>query len=184
MADEGIAFLDALHELPRTVSEGLREPHEQGSVTLRRAGEAATPPAPFRLVAATNPYPCGECAETQAIRRCTAEQVARDATHRAGTIIDSPQRNPIPAVRFFVREPRRVYNSLIRSERSPSPRTCQPGLTGDPWANRSWFGAGIGDERQAAAINRTWGTLGASGVRTNRRRASSTRFLAAQAFGR
>ena len=77
MADGGILFLDELPEFPRAVLEMLREPLEDGSVTLRRAGESTTLPARFRLVAAMTPCPCGECDEIQGIQPCTAEHVAR-----------------------------------------------------------------------------------------------------------
>ena len=77
MADGGILLLDELPEFPRTVLEGLREPLEHGSVMLRRADDSKTLPARFRLVAAMNSCPCGECDETHGTRRCNAEQVAR-----------------------------------------------------------------------------------------------------------
>ena len=86
MADGGILFLDELPELPRTVIEVLREPLEHGSVTLRRADESTTLPARFRLVAAMAPCPCGECDETQGIRRCSSEHVARYRARVTGTI--------------------------------------------------------------------------------------------------
>ena len=66
--------------------EGLREPLEHGSVTLRRADDSTTLPARFRLVAAMNPCPCGECDETHGTRRCNAEQVARYRARVTGTI--------------------------------------------------------------------------------------------------
>ena len=75
-ADGGVLFLDELPELSRVVLEGLREPLEHGAITLRRAASSATLPARFQLVAAMEPCPCGECDETQAVRRCTAEQMA------------------------------------------------------------------------------------------------------------
>ena len=81
MADGGILYLDALPEFSRSALEVLREPLEHGSVTLRRAGEFTTLPARFRLVAAMNPCPRGECDETRGVRRCTPEQVTR---YRAG----------------------------------------------------------------------------------------------------
>ena len=59
---------------------------EHGAVTLRRAAGSATLPARFQLVAAMEPCPCGECDETQGIRRCTAEQMARYHARVAGTI--------------------------------------------------------------------------------------------------
>ena len=85
-ADGGVLFLDELPEVSRAVLVGLREPLELGAVTLRRATGSATLPARFQLVAAMEPCPCGECDETQAVRRCTAEQMARYHARVAGTI--------------------------------------------------------------------------------------------------
>ena len=86
LADGGILFLDALPEFSQIVLEVLREPLDQGSVTLRRASESTTLPARFQLVAAMTPCPCGECDETKGIRRCTSEQIARYRSRVARTI--------------------------------------------------------------------------------------------------
>ena len=85
-ADGGVLFLDELPEFSRAVLMGLREPLEQGAITLSRAADSTTLPARFQLVAAMEPCPCGECDETQGIRRCTAEQMARYHARVAGTI--------------------------------------------------------------------------------------------------
>ena len=85
-ADGGVLFLDELPEVSRVVLEGLREPLEHGAITLRRAADSTTLPARFQLVAAMEPCPCGECNETQGIRRCTAEQMERYHARVAGTI--------------------------------------------------------------------------------------------------
>jgi magnesium chelatase family protein len=60
LADQGILFCDELPEFGRDVLEALRQPLEDGSVTVVRVGRSATFPARFTFVAAMNPCPCGQ----------------------------------------------------------------------------------------------------------------------------
>ncbi len=70
-ADGGVLFLDELTEFSRDVLEALRQPLEDGRVSIARAAGSATLPARFQLVAATNPCPCGHAGDEN---RCGCAQ--------------------------------------------------------------------------------------------------------------
>ena len=81
-------FLDELPEFDRSVLEVLREPLENGAITISRAARQAEFPATFQLVAAMNPCPCGYLGDAQGRCRCTAEQVQRYRSRLSGPLID------------------------------------------------------------------------------------------------
>ena len=70
MADCGVLFLDELPEFDRDVLEALRQPLEDGRVSVARAGRSTTFPARFQLVAAMNPCPCGFAGSEPGRCRC------------------------------------------------------------------------------------------------------------------
>jgi magnesium chelatase family protein len=70
-ANHGVLFLDELPEFSRDVLEALRQPLEDGHVTIARAGRGTTFPAEFQLVAAMNPCPCGYAGTEDGGCRCT-----------------------------------------------------------------------------------------------------------------
>jgi magnesium chelatase family protein len=88
LADGGVLFLDELPEFSRDVLEALRQPLEDGSVAIARAGRSASLPARFQLVAAMNPCPCGHAGDPDAACRCVAGVPERYAGRVSGPLRD------------------------------------------------------------------------------------------------
>jgi magnesium chelatase family protein len=87
-ADHGVLFLDELPEFSRDVLEALRQPLEDGRVSIARAGRATTFPAEFQLVAAMNPCPCGFAGTEDGGCRCTPGIPERYANRVSGPFRD------------------------------------------------------------------------------------------------
>ncbi|MBI5330316.1 MAG: YifB family Mg chelatase-like AAA ATPase [Betaproteobacteria bacterium] len=87
-ATHGILFLDELPEFDRKALEVLREPLENGRITISRAARQADFPARFQLVAAMNPCPCGFLGHPSGRCRCSPEQVARYRSRLSGPLLD------------------------------------------------------------------------------------------------
>jgi magnesium chelatase family protein len=88
LAHRGLLFLDELPEFPRACIEGLREPLEEGEVTLVRSQYAATFPARFQLMAAMNPCPCGYLGHAQRSCICSVSAVQRYQKKVSGPFMD------------------------------------------------------------------------------------------------
>ena len=88
LAHNGVLFLDELPEFSRVAIDALREPLEEGRLTIARARAAVTFPARFLLVAAANPCPCGYYGSTQRTCRCSLELVGRYRARVSGPILD------------------------------------------------------------------------------------------------
>jgi magnesium chelatase family protein len=86
-ADEGVLFLDELPEFGRDVLEALRQPLEDGRVSIVRVGGSLTLPARFQLVAAMNPCPCGGAGSATACR-CSPGVPERYAARVSGPLRD------------------------------------------------------------------------------------------------
>jgi magnesium chelatase family protein len=87
-ATHGVLFLDELPEFDRKALEVLREPLENGRITISRAARQSDFPARFQLVAAMNPCPCGFLGHPSGRCRCTPEQVARYRGRLSGPLLD------------------------------------------------------------------------------------------------
>jgi magnesium chelatase family protein len=88
LAHNGVLFLDELPEFARPVLEALREPMENGMVTIARAGWRSEFPARFQVVAAMNPCPCGYAGDSRRACRCGPDQVARYQGRVSGPFLD------------------------------------------------------------------------------------------------
>lgn len=101
LAHNGVLFLDELPEFRRSVLEVLRQPLEDGHVTIARAAITLTFPARFMLAAAMNPCPCGYQTDPQRTCLCSAQQVQRYNARVSGPLLDRIDLHvEVPPVRY------------------------------------------------------------------------------------
>ncbi len=105
LAHRGILFLDEFPEFSRHVLESLRQPLEDGVVTLSRAKNTFTFPAKFMLVAALNPCPCGYFGDIGQRCRCSVSEIYRYQRKISGPLIDR--------IDLHVEVPRLAYEKIM-----------------------------------------------------------------------
>lgn len=113
LAHRGVLFLDELPEFPRSVLEALRQPLEDGIVTVSRSKNTFTFPARFVLVAAQNPCPCGYYGDADKRCVCTPTQIHNYQKKLSGPLLDR--------IDLHIDVPRLPYeklNNSVASERS------------------------------------------------------------------
>ena len=87
-AHRGVLFLDEFGEFHRNVIEALRQPLENGHITVARAQGVVSYPSRFLMIASTNPCPCGYFQDPEKQCKCTAQSIARYRRKLSGPIAD------------------------------------------------------------------------------------------------
>ena len=112
LAHRGVLFLDEFPEFPRFVLENLRQPLEDGIVTISRAQGTLTFPARFMLVASQNPCPCGFATDPDKVCLCSPISLARYQKRISGPLLDR--------IDIQVEVPRIKFEKLNQEEPSES----------------------------------------------------------------
>jgi magnesium chelatase family protein len=108
LSHRGVLFLDEFPEFHRDVLESLRQPLEEGKITISRARHSLTWPARFTLVAATNPCPCGNLNDPEKRCICTPSQIAMYRRKLSGPLMDR--------IDLFIEVPPLKYEKLVAQD--------------------------------------------------------------------
>jgi magnesium chelatase family protein len=101
MAHRGILFLDEFPEFSRPVLENLRQPLEDGLITVARAQGSLEFPARFTLVAAMNPCPCGNASDPEKVCACSPASIIKYQRKISGPILDRIDLHvEVPRIKF------------------------------------------------------------------------------------
>jgi magnesium chelatase family protein len=110
LAHHGVLFLDELPEFSRPTLEVLRQPLEDGHVTISRVAATLSYPARVTLVCSMNPCPCGYAGDSRRACRCSAGQIERYQGRISGPLLDR--------IDLFVGVPRLSRDELRSEERA------------------------------------------------------------------
>jgi len=127
LSHNGVLFLDEVPEFRKNVLEVMRQPMEDGNVTIARASTSLTFPARFMLVAAMNPCPCGFFGDHHRQCMCTVPQIQRYKSKISGPLLDRIDIHiEVPAVKYKeLSQESSGESSLIIRERVEKARAIQ-----------------------------------------------------------
>ncbi len=118
LAHRGILFLDEFSEFPKVALENLRQPLEDGVITISRAAGSLTFPARFTLIASQNPCPCGYATDPEKQCICTPNQINNYQRKISGPILDR--------IDLHVEVPRISFDKLQNNNPEKSSKEIRP----------------------------------------------------------
>ena len=127
LAHRGVLFLDELPEFQKSALETLRQPLEDGVVTLSRAAGTLVYPADFMLVASMNPCPCGFLTDTRKTCTCSPHDIKRYTSRLSGPLLDRVDLHiEVPAVPYVdLSSQTKGESSAVMAARILATRTIQ-----------------------------------------------------------
>ena len=127
LAHRGVLFLDELPEFQKQALETLRQPLEDGAVTISRAAGSLSYPADFMLVASMNPCPCGYLTDARKACTCSAHDIKRYTSRLSGPLLDRIDLHiEVPAVPYDdLASPSKGDSSAIMAGRVAEARAVQ-----------------------------------------------------------
>ena len=155
LAHHGVLFLDEFPEFPRNVLELLRQPLEDGQITIARSNLSLTFPSSFMLVAAMNPCPCGYFGDSTRDCHCTPAMIQRYVGRISGPLLDR--------IDIHVEVPPVKYREL----RSETPSECSLDIRERVEAGRrTQMQRGYPNARMPSKVIREFCRLDEAGERT------------------
>lgn len=140
LAHRGVLFLDEFAEFPRQVLENLRQPLEDGIVTISRAQGTITFPAQFTLIASQNPCPCGYASDPDRACICSPMQIAQYRKKISGPLLDRIDLHiEVPRVKFekLAKDGLEELSKKIRERVEEARERQQHRLKGTPYQTNS-----------------------------------------------
>lgn len=117
LSHRGILFLDEFPEFSRSVLENLRQPLENGTISVSRAQGTLDFPARFTLIAAQNPCPCGNATDPEKACSCSPSQIIKYQRKISGPILDR--------IDLHVEVPRLKFEKLSEEKKGESSKTIR-----------------------------------------------------------